>query len=478
MDGKTQVAAAAAAGISVRTARTWQRGSMPSAARRPRHWRTRQDPFEEVWEADVVPVIVADTSRVLTATRVMELLDERHPGRFAPAQVRTLQRRIRDWRAVHGPEREIFFPQQHVPGREGAFDFTHCTELGVTIRGQLFVHLLFQFVLSFSGWRWACLAFGETFEALLGGLQGALWELGGVPEVGRSDNLSAATHELPAGGREFNRRWAAVLSHYGLRGTRIRPGESHENGVVEKANHVLKRDIEQDLVLRGSRDFDSIADYEEFVRQAIARRNKHCQARLEQERPLLRPLPSSRIPTFTVYRCRVGAWSTIRVAGRTYSVPSRLMDHWVRVHLHADELEVFYGDKLVETLPRLRGRKEHAINYRHVIWSLVRKPGAFARYRYREDLFPTLVFRQAYDALRGFRGDRADVEYVRVLHLAASTMESTVDHALVELLGHGKPFDYAAVRALASPEKPLVPDVRIPKPDLGVYDALLAGGAR
>jgi len=478
MDGKTQVAAAAAAGISVRTARTWQRGPSPSQARKPRDWRTREDPFEEVWESEIVPLLVADTSRVLAATRLMELLEERHPGRFAPVQVRTLQRRMRDWRAVQGPEREVFFPQQHVPGREGAFDFTHGTELGVTVRGEVFVHLLFQFVLSFSGWRWVRLAFGETFEALLVGLQEALWELGGVPEVARSDNLSAATHELPAGGRDFNRRWSAVLSHYGLRGTRIRPGESHENGVVEKANHILKRDIEQDLVLRGSRDFDSIEAYESFVRDAVARRNKKAEALLEQERPHLRPLPTCRIPTFTEYRCKVRSWSTIRVIGRTYSVPSRLIDHWVRVHLHPDHLDVFYGDKLVESLPRLRGRKEHAINYRHVIWSLVRKPGAFTRYRYREELFPTFVFRQAYDALRAQRGDRADVEYVRVLHLAASTMQSTVEHALVELLSRSAPFDYAAVRALAAPEKPLVPDVRIPQPDLRVYDALLAGGRR
>ena len=475
---KVQKAAAAAAGMSVRAARKWQRGPMPSETKRPRWWRTRTDPLAEVWEAEVVPLLRADTDGVLQATVVLDALEQRQPGRFAPGQVRTLQRRMRDWRALHGPEKEVFFQQDHVPGREAAVDFTHATELGVTIAGELFVHLLFQFVLSFSGWRWVCLAFGETFEALVAGIQGALWELGGVPAVLRSDNLSAATHELPSGGRELTRRYAGVLEHYDMRSTRIRPGESHENGVVEKANHVLKSRIAQALVLRGSKDFASVDKYVAFVRDLVDQGNARVAARLAEERHHFSPLPSSRVPDVTEYDRKVARWSTVRVAGKTYSVPSRLIGHWVRVLVHPDTVDVVFRDQVVETIPRLRGKKEHCINYRHVIWSLVRKPGAFARYRYREELFPTLAFRRTYDALRTWRGDRSDIEYVRILHLAASTMQSSVEHALEELLERESPFDYAAVRALAAPEKPLVPEIRIPPPDLGVYNALLAGGAR
>jgi len=350
----------------------------------------------------------------------------------------------------------------------------------VRITGEPFEHLLFEFVLSYSGWRSVCLAYSETFEALVDGLQGALWELGGVPEIARSDNLSAATHELKrSGGRALNARFAAVLAHYGLRSTRIHPGRSHENGVVEQAHHRLKRALGQALVIRGSRDFETVAAYEAFVQEVVERMNRPTLVRLAEERPHLRALPSSRVPAYTVYRVKVRKWSTIRIANKTYSVPSRLRGHEVEVRQFANEVEVLYQGTVVERMPRLRGGREHRIDYRHVIWSLVRKPGAFARYRYREELFPTPVFRAAYDALFRFRGERADVDYVRTLHLAASTLECTVEKALRALLEEREPFDYAAVRERAVPAKPEVPRLTTPAvPDLRVFDALLAEGIR
>jgi hypothetical protein len=192
MDGKSQEAAAAAAGMSVRTARKWEAGALPSTSQEPRSWRTRSDPFEGVWDEEIVPLLVRDEDRILRATTLLELLDDRYPGRFGAGQLRTLQRRVREWRAVQGPDREVYFEQTHPPGREAQLDFTHCAELGIRIAGEAFDHLLFEFVLCFSGWRSVRLAFGETFEALVDGLQDALWELGGAPEIARSDNLSAA----------------------------------------------------------------------------------------------------------------------------------------------------------------------------------------------------------------------------------------------------------------------------------------------
>ena len=214
MENKTQEAAAAAADMSVRAARKWQQGTLPSEAKSPRDWRTREDPFVTVWDSEVVPLLKADSKRVLEAPAVLDLLINKFPGQFQPSQKRTLQRRIRDWRALQGPDKEVYFEQQHVPGREAAMDFTHASELGVRIAGQPFPHLLFEFVLSFSGWLFAMIASGETFEALVAGIQGALWTLGGVPEVLRSDNLSAATHQLrKTGGRTLNARYRAVLDH-------------------------------------------------------------------------------------------------------------------------------------------------------------------------------------------------------------------------------------------------------------------------
>ena len=476
MDGKSQEAAAAVAGMSVRTARKWETGPLPSNAKPTRAWRTRSDPFEGVWAEEIVPLLERDTDRILEATTLLDLLEGRYPGRFSVAQLRTLQRRVRDWRALHGPDREVYFEQAHPPGREAQVDFTHGAELGVTIAGAPFDHLLFELLLSYSGWRWVGLAFGETFEALVDGLQGALWSLGGVVEVIRTDNLSAATHELKrSGGRALTERFAAVLAHYGLRSTRISPGRSHENGVVEQGHYRLKSAIAQALVIRGSRDFATVEAYEGFVQEVVERLNRAKQGRLGEERGHLKPLPASPVPAYTTYRVTVRRWSTIRIANKTYSVPSRLRGHEVEVRQYANRLEVFYQGQLVEEMPRLRGGREHRIDYRHVIWSLVRKPGAFARYRYREELFPTPTFREAYDALSGFRGERADIDYVRILHLAASTMEASVERVLRDLLDSGVRFDYAMVREQATPKRPTVPTLATPEvPDLGTYDALLS----
>ena len=386
---------------------------------------------------------------------------------------------MRDWRALHGPEREVYFPQEHVPGREGAFDFTDASDLNVTINGERFEHLLFEFVLSFSGWTWAELAYSETFEAMSQGLQGALRQLGGSPSVARSDNLSAATHEIRlTGGRALTKRYRALLDHYGMSSTRIRPGESHENGVVESKHGRTKALLAQALVIRGSREFRSLEQYEAFVRQVVEESNGGRESKLALERERLKPLPDAALPAYATFHPRVSPWSTVHVAKRTYSVPSRLIGHDVEVRQHASQVEVYYADKLVQTMSRIRGSRTVQVDYRHVIFSLVRKPGAFARYRYREELFPSVTFREAYDALRSrLEERRADVEYVRILHLSASTMQSRVEQALRELLAAGESFDYVRVRDVAAPTAAAVPAVSIGKPDLSEYDRMLGGVA-
>ena len=477
MEGKTQETAAAQAGICVRSARKWQSGPLPSETRQERTWRTRPDPFDGVWEEEIEPLLQGEAAGKLKATTIIEWLGEQHPNRFSASQLRTLQRRLQDWRALNGPDQEVYFPQEHPPGREAQFDFTHGSSLGVTIAGQPYRHQLFQLILSHSGWRYAEIAAGETFLALQQGLQAALWTLGAVPQVVRSDNTSAATHEVRrSGGRALNDNYAALLEHYGLRSTRINHGQSHENGVAEQAHYRLKDAIDQALLLRGSRDFDTVDHYAHLVRQMVTRRNRLVKGKLEQEMHFLMPLPPAPLPEYVNYQARVRKWSTIQVTGRTYSVPSRLIGKEVRVRLYADWVEVCYKDSLVERMERVHGEGESNVNYRHVIGSLVRKPGAFARYRFREQLFPTLNFRLTYDALRQWRGERADVEYVRILHLAATTMEATVESALDLLLEAGEPFDYAAVRALAEPKPPQAPPLTLSgMPDLKVYDRLLTG---
>lgn len=484
MEGKSQEATAAAVDVSVRSVRKWETGPLPSQTKERRQWRTRSDPFEAIWESKIVPLLEQDRTGELHAKTVLQVLGE-ECGPDAPTeqQLRTLQRRMRTWRACHGPGKEVYFEQEHPPGREAQMDFTSGNGLGITIAGKSFEHLIFQFVLPYSKWRWTKVhEGGETFEALRDGFQESVWKLGGCPSVARTDNLSAATHELgKAGGgkRVLTERYRELLDHYAMDSTRIRAGKPNENGSVEKANDVLKTALRQKLIVRGSRDFADRAAYDHFVADVRAELNARTNEKLAKERRHLLPLPSTPLPSYTSYKgIVVGQSSTVRVSNRCYSVPSRLKGHKVGVRVYAEHVEIWLGDRRIESMPRLRGERRVRIDYRHVIWSLVRKPGAFARYRYREELFPTMTFRRAYDALYSSHGDRADIEYVRILHLAASTMESAVERALEELLTGGDGFDYAAVKALAAPRQSPVPVVSVPsQPNLACYDELLAGGA-
>ena len=356
--------------MSGRSARKWQCGPLPSETKTERHWRTLPDPFDGVWEEEIQPLLQGEAAGGLRATTIIEWLEEKFSGRFSASQLRTLQRRLQDWRTLHGADQEVYFPQEHPPGRQAQIDFTHCNSLGGTIGGRPYRHLLFQLVLSHSGWRYAEVATGETFLALKQGLQNALWELGGTPRVIRSDNTSALTHEIKRSqGRSLNDSYAELLDHYGLESTLINSGESHENGVAEQAHYRLKDAIGQALMLRGSRDFNSLDEYTGFVRKVVDRRNRLVQGKLEQERPHLQLLPPAPVPEYVNHRARVRKWSTIQAAGRTYTVPSRLIGKEVQIRLYAEHLEVYYKDHLVERMERVRGEREARVDYRHVVGS-------------------------------------------------------------------------------------------------------------
>jgi hypothetical protein len=300
-------------------------------------------------------------------------------------------------------------------------------------------------------------------------------ELGRVPGKHRTDNLSAATHDLSDGRRAFNERYLGAMAHYGVEADRNTPGRAHENGSVEQAHHRFKRAVEQALLLRGTRDFVDRTSYEAFLREIFAGRNKR-RTSLGDDLRGMNELPPMRIEDFRRERVRVSRFSTIRAAENTYSVSSRLIGEEVDLRLHAESIEIWHGEERVATIERQRGRGNVAIDYRHVIWSLVRKPGAFARYRYREALFPTLVFRRSYDALVERLGSGADLEYVRILHLAASTSEAAVQAALEALIERGELRDYTQVRTAAAPEPVEVPSYAIEPPDLSDYDAITAIG--
>jgi len=245
---------------------------------------------------------------------------------------------------------------------------------------------------------------------------------------------------------------------------------------VEQRHYRLCHALEQTLLLRGSRDFASVEEFEACLAGIWAQENAGRQARLQEELPQLQPVPARRLEACKYFRCKVGPSSTIRVQHKVYSVPSRLIGLYVEVRQYAQRLELWLGLSRVETLPRLGGESRHRINYRHVIDWLVRKPGAFPDYRYREDLFPTSRFRMAYAALVAACPGQAVREYLEILYLAARESETGVEEALQVLLAQEAPPRAQAVAALvqAGRARPLPEQVAIAAVDLAVYDELLA----
>ena len=470
--------AAMRAGVDRKTARKYaQGGKLPSELMESRDWLTREDAFAEHWPE--VEALLSD-SPDLEAKTLFEMLVEKYQGRYDEGQLRTLQRRVKTWRGERGPDKDVVLAQHHRPGEAAQTDFTWTTELAVTIAGQPFVHMLCVFVLPYSNWRWATVCLSESIAALRIGVQRALFQLGRVPEWHQTDNSTAATHRIPSGKRgvadaeddgarrrPFNEDYLGIMRHFGMKPRTTEVGAKEQNGDVEAANGALKRALEQALLLRGHRDFESAAAWQTFIDDLVRKQNRARGGRVAEDMAAMRELNVAKLPEFVEVPFCVSEWSTVRVKHCAYSVPSRLIGEWVRVRIFEDKIVVRYAGKDELACERLRGRNLRRIDYRHVIWSLVRKPGGFARYVYREEMFPSLAFRRAYDAIQTpHLGLKGDLEYLRILHLAASTLEADVDAALVLLLAENKPITADAVKALVAAT------TTIDVPDLGAYDAL------
>jgi transposase len=471
--GSAQRIAAARAGMSERTARKYEKaGQLPSQLKRPHTWATRQNPFEDDWEW-VVEQLKRDSA--LQGSTLFGLLCERHPGRYRPTQVRTLQRHIAKWRAVQGPEKEVIFAQRHTPGERAQSDFTHMEDLGVTIAGEPFPHMVFHLVLTYSNVETARICFSESFEALAEGIEHGLWQIGGVPQQHRTDHLSAAVkQESKSGAEDWTQRYQALMAHYGMQPTWNNTGVAHENGDVEQSHHRFKEAVDQALRVRGHRDFASRSAYEHFLQDLVYKRHQTRAALFVQEKEALRPLPVTPLSPCKEMRVHVSRFSTVAVQGNVYSVPSRLIGSSVLIRIRAETLEGYIGTSAVFTLPRLVGKKQQRIDYHHIIRSLVRKPGAFAAYQSRDELFPTTTFRLAYDRLTADWPKRADHEYVRVLHLAATVSETEVETALSLLLEAGTVPTFVAVRDLVHvPNVRELPQIQAPTLDLSPYDQLI-----
>ena len=469
--GEKKNVAAMKAGMDEKTARKYVKAAqLPRELKSEHTWRTRKDPFEGVWSEVKEKLELFPGIEALT---LFEWLQRKHPGQFSDGQLRTLQRRVKGWKAFYGPGKEVFFPQEHHPGELSASDFTHMESLGITIDGQPFDHLLYHFVLTYSNWETGNVCFSESYESLSSGLQNALWKLGGVPQMHRTDSLSAAVNNLNDR-EEFTRRYTGLLRHYGIKGSKTQAGKGNENGDVEQRHYRLKRAIDQALMLRGSRDFKDRAAYEEFLEWTFRQLNAGRKTRLKEELQILKRLPDRRLEDCRKIQASVGPSSTIRVQKNVYSVHSRLIGEKVEVRLYAEYLEVWYAQRCLEKIPRLRGESKHRVNYRHIIDWLVRKPGAFANYRYRSDLFPSSRFRIAYDILNEQRPTQADKEYLKILHVAAREDELGVNAILEKLIDADETISADLVEQMLQEEHHIeqIHDPYIKAINLNDYDAL------
>ena len=473
----TQEAAAAKTGLSVSSARRIEsRASLPSQ-RPARRWRTRADPLSNVWTSEVVPLL--ERAPTLMAVTVLEELQRRHPECFDDAVLRTLQRRIRQWRAENGEDREIFFAQEHPPGRLGLSDFTVADELNVTVAGSALAHRLYQFTFAHSGWRHACVLLGgESFQALTAGLQDALWMAGGVPVEHRTDSLSAAFNNL-AEEEELTRRYNGLCEHYGLRASRNNLGQSHENGSIESRQGSLKKALAQALLLRGTRDFAELQAYEHFVAETVRRLNTRCARAWEIERATLRPLPLRRTTDFEEIDARVSKFGLFTAKGAVYSVPSRLTGHRLKVRLYGARLEAWLGGVKVFECERLRGsaadRHPRRVDWRHMMPSLRRKPGAFARWVLRDAVFPRSEYAQAWERISDRLPERSACRLMVSLLDLADRANVVVELAgVLSALHEGDELpDIEELRERFAPRAALLPTVAVILPDTIIYDELL-----
>lgn len=471
-------AAAAKAGFSTATGYRIEADPRPPSQTRAPRGRRRPDPLAAIWDSEILPILRAAPH--LRAIAVFDELRRRHPE-LDPGVRRTLERRMRGWRALEGPRRDVMFRQEHEPGRLGLSDFTDTSGLAVTVDGDLLAHRLYHFRLAFSGFAHAHVVLGgESFTALAEGLQNALWALGGVPREHRSDSLSAAFRNLGADAEaDLTERYEALMRHYAMKPTRNNTGVAHENGSIESPHGHLKRALEDALLLRGSRDFDDLNAYRRFIDEIVGRGNARNRQRIELERPHLLALPARKTCDYEEKAVTVTTSGGFVLRRVFYTAPSQLIGHRLRVRLYDDRLECFLGSTPVMTARRGRppsgDKAGHVVDYRHVIHALRKKPMALLNLVYRDGLFPLPAYARAFEALRQGDGDKPACKViVELLALAHERgCEGELARALEEGLEAGLSPDIKTLRARFGPSPQAIPLVVVKLPAPAAYDELI-----
>jgi transposase InsO family protein len=470
-------AAAAQAAISLRTAYRIENDPRLPSQTEQRRGRRRPDPLIAIFEAEIVPML--DAVPDMRPIAIFEEMQRRHPE-LPDGVRRTMERRIRQWRALNGKDRDVIFRQVQEPGRMGLSDFTEMGDLAVRVAGVDLDHRLYHFRLACSGFEHVHVILGgESYVALAEGLQNALWALGGAPLEHRSDSLSAAFRNLDREAREdLTSRYDALCSHYCMEPTRNNRGVAHENGAIESPHGHLKNSIRDALLMRGTIDFDDLPAYRSFLDEIVGRKNARNRQRIDAERAVLQPLPDNRTADYEhelVYVSTSGGFVLRKVF---YTVPSRLIRHRPRARLYDDRVELFVGGTRVLTLVRGRpgrdGKHGHVIDYRHVIHALRRKPMALLNLVYRDQLWPRDAYRHMFDYLCERLSERAAcklmVELLSIAHERGC--EAQLAALLTDDLAADRPPDLKVLRERFAPDLASLPQVTVHLVPLTVYEAL------
>jgi hypothetical protein len=444
---------------------------LPDEIKPIHNWKTRENPFEKDW--DEIKEMLGNNQGLESKT-ILEYLNSEYNNKYSEGQLRTLQRKVKIWKAIEGPGNEVYFPQIHKPGVLCESDFTSMNKLKIKIKNNYFPHLIYHFVLTYSNWETGYICFSESFESLSEGFQNAIWELGGTPKKHRTDRLTTAVYNSADKSR-FQTNYIQLLNHYSITGEKTQAASPNENGDVEQRHYRFKKAVDQQLMLRGSRNFQSIQDYSDFIKGLFKKLNKHRQIKLQEELKTLSALPTRRRESCREILLKVGSISTINVLGNTYSVHNRLIGEKIKVKIYISNLEIWYAQKCVEKIPRLKSSGNRNINYRHIIDWLIRKPGAFINYKYQKDMFPSTRFRIAYDSLMQKYPDTGHKKYLKILHLAAKEGEAYVEKAILFLIQKNKKIVFEEIKKIVS-EKNIIKnnhDVVVDILDIKNYDNFL-----
>jgi hypothetical protein len=478
--GLTQKVAAAKTGICERSARNIDKGKIGNRDEK-RTWITRRNPFAQIWESDIEPLL---KNGIFQATYLLEQLQKKYPGKFTVSMLRTLQRKMKEWQALFGKNKEVMFRQVHEPGKLGISDFTHPKDIQITIQGMPFTHIFYHFRLAYSCFSYVqvFIGDGESYTAFAQGLQEALHYLGGAPESHRTDSLSASFKNLNKKAKEdLTELYKALAEHYGMVPMRINRGKSHENGAVESAHGHFKNRIRQQLIIRGNNDFASLEEYRSFVADAVREHNQKHASKIEIERAALKSLPSTQAADYTSLTVAVSCSSTIEVKQVTYTVPSRLIGEKLLVRIYNDKLECYLGSVHSVSLDRVYGsskkRRAHRVDYRHVIESLVKKPGALRGWQLRDSLFPNNTYKLIWNYVdKAIGGIDACKYIVGVLHLAAkNNCEEELAQIIVASIKCGKLIKLNELQDKFNTRSTVVPHIAVSQHVLESYNKLIPG---